>query len=181
MKTAQFALAAGALVTLGVSAFAQGTQTPNAMDKTFVMKAAMGGMNEMTLSKLALKKSSNPKVTGYATMMIQEHTVAGSQLKQVATKRELKAPMFPDAKHKALYASMSRLSGDSFDKAYVSAMITDHTQTVGLFQSEIAKGQSTDVTEFAKKNVGTIQAHLDHARSIGGVTDRPDGIMNPKQ
>ena len=76
-------------------------------------------------------------------------------------------PTDTDAKHKAAYAKLSRLSGTAFDKAYMAGQEKDHAATVKLFESEIAKGQDKDLSGFASKNLPAIEDHTKMIFQVG--------------
>ncbi len=185
MKKSLLMKMAGAFLVLSTTAvttatsFAAPPKGTNGVDRTFIRTAAMGGTAEIALSKVALMRSKNPRVIAFARQMVHDHTMAGKQLMGVAMKVEAPAPMVLDAKHQAIKARLMHLSGRAFDKAYLTAMVVDHTKTVDLFQNEIAHGRAMPPTEFAKKNVGTIQAHLAMVRDLAGQKNMPSKIMNP--
>ncbi len=58
----------------------------------FMMEAARGGMAEVELSKLATTKAQNPEVKKFAQQMIQDHTNANTELKQLAGKKNVTLP-----------------------------------------------------------------------------------------
>jgi putative membrane protein len=51
-------------------------------------------------------------------------------LKHIASRKGVTLRDSMNAKDKALYDRLSRLSGDAFDKAYMRAIIYDHQQTL---------------------------------------------------
>src|SRR6266702_967599 len=53
-------------------------------DKTFMREAAIGGMAEIELSKIA-QKSENADVKNFADRMVRDHTAANRQLMAIAT------------------------------------------------------------------------------------------------
>lgn len=128
-------------------------------DKTFVMKAAQGGIAEVMTSKLALSHASNKNVLMVARRMIKDHSVANADLKQTTMKLHVMAPSHTDPVHMAAYARLSRLHGAAFDKAYMSGQVKDHDATVALFKTEIEKGQELPIRGFATKYLPTIQDH----------------------
>ena len=162
---------ASALVSLAGAALAQTTTKhdprPTGMDKQFAVKAAQGGMAEVMTSQLALKKTHNKQVMMVAARMVKEHTAANEELKTVAQDKHIMLPSDTDAKHKAMYAKLSGLSGSAFDKAYMAGQEKDHAATVKLFQNEIATGQDKDVTAFASKNLPTIEDHTKMIFQVG--------------
>lgn len=138
---------------------ASGTSVP-AADKTFVMKAAQGGMAEVNLGKLAAEKASRPDVKEFGNMMVEDHTKANDQLKSVANQKSLPIPTDVGAKHQALYDRLSKLSGPAFDKAYVKAMVKDHHEDVGDFRKEANSGKDPDIKNFASQTLPVLEKHL---------------------
>ena len=152
----------GALLSLAGAACAI---TP--MDRMFATKAAQGGMAEVMVSQLALKKTHNMQVMNVARRMVKEHSAANAELKGVAEKNALTLPSDTDPMHKAMYAKLSKMSGAAFDKAYMAGQEKDHAATVGLFEKEIAMGKNGDLSAFASKNLPTIEDHTKMIFQVG--------------
>jgi putative membrane protein len=151
-------VAAGLMISLAGASAAQG-----GMDRMFATKAAQGGMAEVMDSQLALNKSHNSRVRAVAKRMVREHTAANDELKAVAQRKRMALPKQTDPMHKMAHARLARLSGKSFDRAYIAGQEKDHAATVRLFQREIALGKDKDLSSFAAKNLPAIQ---DHTRMI---------------
>ncbi len=132
----------------------------------FMMEAAKGGMAEVELSRVATTKSQNADVKKFAQQMIQDHTNANTELKQLAGKKNITLPTELDAPHKAIKDRLSGLSGAEFDKEYVNAMVTDHEKTVALFQSQANGGTDADAKAFAAKTLPKLQGHLDMIKGM---------------
>lgn len=142
----------------------------SSMDKKFMMEAAAGGMAEVELAKLALDKSANDDVKKYAQQMIDDHTKAGDELKEVATMKNVMLPTGPDAKHMALMAKMRSLSSAEFDKMYIKeAGVNDHAKMEKLFMKESTGGKDADTRGFASKTLPTVQMHLKMARDMSSM------------
>jgi putative membrane protein len=142
-----------------------GTSVASA-DKTFVMKAAQGGLAEVKLGKLAGEKASRPDVKDFGNMMVEDHTKANEQLKSVAGQKSLTVPDDVGAKHQALYDRLSKLSGPEFDRAYIKAMVKDHKEDVGDFQKESSSGKDPDIKNFAAQTLPVLQKHLTAIQQI---------------
>ena len=135
-------------------------------DSKFMMTLATGGMNEIGLSQTALSKSTNDDVKQYAQKMIDDHTMAGDELKSLAESKNVTLPMAMDSKHMALNQKLSAMSGSSFDMDYLKAMVSDHEKTVALLQKEASSGKDADAKAFASKLLPTVQGHLEMAKSM---------------
>ena len=134
-------------------------------ENDFILKAAIGGMMEVSAGNMALQQSKNPKIKAFAQMMVTDHTKAGKELEVVAKNKGLGLPAtFPKEEQKHMDA-MKTLAGDAFDKHYIEMMVTDHDKTVDLF-SLATKFKDFDIRNFAIKTLPVIQAHYKMANEI---------------
>ncbi|MEO8190733.1 MAG: DUF4142 domain-containing protein [Acidobacteriota bacterium] len=129
-------------------------------DSKFVMDAAKGGMMEVEMGKMAAEKASNADVKQFGQRMVDDHTRANDELKQVASSKNITLPTEVDAAHKAKMDKMSKMSGGAFDKAYVADMVKDHKKDVTDFKKEANGGKDPDVKSFASKTLPTLEDHL---------------------
>ena len=169
-------VALAALLGLGAGGVAaQGTTSPamaassgmsspmagatSAADKSFAMQAAKGGMGEVALGQMAQQKAGSDAVKQFATHMVDDHTKANDELKQIASTKNITLPSAPpsDAKTRKLEG----MSGAGFDKAYMAMMLTDHKKTIALFQKEANSGKDADLKAFASKTLPTLKSHLE--------------------
>jgi putative membrane protein len=135
-------------------------------DKKFIREAAEGGLAEVELGKLATEKASNPEVKNFAQRMVQDHSKANEELKEVASKEGVTLPDHLNAKDKALKERLSKLNGPAFDRAYMENMVKDHKKDVAEFNRESTNGKDNDVKQFAGKTLPTLKEHLKQAESI---------------
>jgi putative membrane protein len=149
------------------NAMASGTsQAVTPSDKRFMRAAAEGNMAEVQLGRLALQKSSNADVRKFAQRMIDDHGKANGELEQVAAKEGVTLPHQPDAKQKATKVTLSKLSGDTFDKAYMQDMLKDHKTDIAHFKTESSSGHNPAVKNFATQTLPTLESHLREAEQI---------------
>ncbi len=139
-------------------------------DKKFVREAAQGGMAEVELGKLATEKASSPEVKKFGQRMVNDHTKANDQLKEVASSQGITLPSKLSAKDEMTKERLSKLSGEQFDKAYMSDMVKDHTQDVADFQQEATSASDPAVKEFAEKTLPVLKSHLREAKQIAPIT-----------
>jgi putative membrane protein len=167
-------LAAATIFALsGTAAFAQKENTkgsdPNATgaaakttagDARFAKDAAIGGMTEVEMGKIAVKNGSNDKVKQFGQRMIDDHSKASDQLKSVAAKDNITLPTELDAKHKAMVDKYAAMTGTAFDRAYMRDMVKDHQTDVADFQKESNSGSNYDLKNWAGATLPTLQEHL---------------------
>jgi putative membrane protein len=161
-------------------------------DRTFVNDQLSGGMAEVELGKMATMHAASQDVKDFARMMIDDHTKAGDQLKQVAMSNNITPQPEVDKKHQDLMDKLSKLQGPDFDKQYMSAMVDDHEGDVKDVRSRVDEDRSvTDrlkgnnpenpgaikpktsddrvtmsVNQWAANVLPTLEHHLDRAKQI---------------
>ena len=140
--------------------------TVSSADRKFAMTAAMDGMTEVELGRLAAERGASDGVKQFGQRMVDDHSKANDELKQWAATAGVMLPTALDAKHQAMVAKMSGLSGAAFDKAYAQAMVKDHTKAVQLFQREADRGMDAGLKTFASSKLPTLREHLEMARSL---------------
>ena len=157
----------GTILLAGALAFAQTPKTrtrsaQNAQTATqkFVSNAALGGMAEIEMGKLAVAKASDPEVKKFGQKMIDDHGKANDELKAIASREGLSFPTSLDAKHQMTIDRLGKLSGAEFDRAYVKEMVKDHEADVKEFDRESKSGSNPQVKAFASKTLPTLQEHL---------------------
>jgi len=140
--------------------------TPKVDDKKFVKDAAIGGMAEVELGKLAAEKGSSEAVKQFGQKMVDDHTKANDQLKQLASKEGITIPDTLDSKHQSRVDKLAKLSGPKFDKAYVKDAVKDHEKDVSEFKNEAQYGSDPNVKQFASSTLPVLQEHLTAAKDL---------------
>src|SRR5215203_225189 len=138
----------------------------NTQDQTFVIQAAMSNRAEVDMGTLASTKAVNPSIKTFAQMMVTEHTQAQTDLEDVADDVNVNYGDTLSTEDKALKATLSRLSGEAFDKAYIQSQVTAHQKTLANFDAELASGSNAKVRSYATEYRPHIQMHLDSATAI---------------
>lgn len=135
-------------------------------DEMFAKKAAQGGMAEVKMGQLAAEKGSNEAVKKFGQRMVDDHTKANDELKDIASKENITLPTDLDAKDQAICDRLSKLSGEAFDKAYARDMVRDHQKDVAEFKREANSGKDDAIKGFASKTLPTLEDHLKEARQM---------------
>jgi putative membrane protein len=139
------------------------------VDTIFADKAALGGLAEVALGKLALNKTDNTQIKRFANMMITDHGKANTELARIANEKHITLPTALDKEHQSKIDSMGQLSGKEFDKAYINMMIDGHQKTLALMQDEAKNGKEADLRGFAAQTAPIVQMHLDSINKINAV------------
>ncbi len=154
------------LPTVSTESSASPSSIPPA-DLDFVLKSAMGGMEEVALGDLAQQKAQAAEVKRLAEQIVREHTMANEELMQVAGRKGIQVPQTTDPVTQTVAASLSELNGPDFDLQYVLQQHGAHLAAVQLFQHATQHAMDPDVRAFAQKYGPKIEAHTGQIEEIG--------------
>jgi len=139
--------------------------TISSSDRKFMDKAAQGGMAEVKLGELATQKAQSDQVKQFGQRMVDDHSKADQQLKQLASTKDVTLPTTLDKSTQKEYDKLSKLSGADFDREYMKHMVSDHKKDISDFKSEASKAKDADVKQFASSTLPTLQEHLQLAQA----------------
>ena len=146
------------------SSASSATKVPSS-DRKFMEKAAQGGIAEVRLGTLATEKASAPALKQFGQRMVDDHSKANDELKQLATRKGVTLPTTMDKSSQKEYDKLSKMSGADFDREYMKHMVSDHKKDVSEFKSQANKAKDPDVKQFAQKTLPTLEEHLKLAQS----------------
>ncbi|HEY6466292.1 MAG TPA: DUF4142 domain-containing protein [Candidatus Acidoferrales bacterium] len=135
-------------------------------DSQFAKQAAEGNYAEIKLGQLAAQDGTSKTVQNFGQRMVADHTEAENQLKTAAAKDKITLPTAVSAQDQATYKTLSKLSGQQFDKAYAQDMVKDHKVDIAKFQHEANDGKDTSIKSFASKTLPTLQTHMRMAQQM---------------
>ena len=135
-------------------------------DKKFLKDAAVGGIAEVELGKLATQKASSDAVKQFGQKMVDDHSKANDVLKQVASQEGVTVPDSLDSKHQSRVDKLSKLSGADFDRAYVKDQLKDHRKDVSEFKREADNGSNANIKNFAAKTLPILEEHLSMVKDL---------------
>jgi putative membrane protein len=135
-------------------------------DREFMKNAAIGGMAEVELGKLAQQNGHSPDVKSFGARMVQDHSRANDQLTNIAKDRGVQLPQQLDTEHMSMRDRLTKLQGDAFDRAYIKMMVADHDKDVKEFRREAQTGQDRELKRFARETLTVIEQHDQLAHNI---------------
>jgi len=135
-------------------------------DAEFVKKAAIGGMHEVELGKVAAAQGKSEAVKKFGQKMVDDHSKANDELKAAAKKANLEVPAKLDDEHQKHIDKLKAMKGDEFDKAYIKHMVEDHEEDVAEFTRASKEAKDAGVKEFATKTLPVVQGHLDMIKKM---------------
>ena len=136
-------------------------------DEKALMDMAQADINEIAAAKIALSKAQSSEVKAFAQQMVDDHGAALSKVQAVAQQKGVALPTEPDAKHKAMAATLEKQSGDAFDKMYMAnAGTMDHKMVLSTLQSDSSKIKDPDVKALADAHTPVVEQHLKSAQQL---------------
>jgi putative membrane protein len=145
-----------------------GMANMSSQDHDFLMDAAMGGLMEVELGKVAAQQGSSEGVKQFGQRMVDDHSKANTELMTLASGKGITLPTELDAKHREEVTKLSAMSGAEFDRAYMNMMVSDHNKDVAAFEKESTKGGDPDLKAFATKTLPTLKEHQQLAKTLRG-------------
>ncbi len=158
-------VSAGTTETTGNDTAATSTMAP--ADQVFAKNAAAGGLAEIELSQLAVRKAASADVKAFAERMVADHTAVAQELAQIMSAKGMTSPAI-DAEHQTMREKLNGLSGAAFDKEYMAGMMKDHDATVADYRGESVAGGDRELRAFASKTLPKLEEHAKKAHVLAG-------------
>ena len=134
-------------------------------DKTFMKKAAKGGMMEVAMGKLAEQNGQSEDVKSFGKRMVTDHSKANDELKSIASAKGVTVPAEMDKSALKEKEKLEKLAGAKFDREYMGHMVKDHKKDVKEFANVAKNAKDSDVKNFAATTLPTLQEHLTLAQA----------------
>ena len=135
-------------------------------DRKFATAAAEAGTAEVAEARLALKNSQRSDVREFAQHMIADHSEANAKLADIAKQLGVKLPEGLDADDQRKVDTLSGLTGDAFDLAYVKDQVAAHKSAVSFFTSEANLGEEKHLKTFASATLPVLKSHQEMIKAI---------------
>jgi putative membrane protein len=128
---------------------------------------AHANLGEIEMGRTALEKTRNERVRQFAQTMVDDHTSAMNELRQLAQRKGVQLPDDTDFQHKAIGVALRVLTGDTFDQRFVRHVgVNDHRRTVDLLERMQRTSRDPDLKALAEKQLPIVQRHLTMARQM---------------
>ena len=156
------------MVSIGAATFLMltlaGAAAKDKASETFLKKAIEGNFAEVSMGDLAQKNGQSEDVKSYGKVLSTDHGAANQKAMDAAKGLAMNPPSGPNAKQKADYDNMSKMSGAAFDKMFATHMVADHQKDIAEYK-KAAKNKDAG-GEYAAGQIDTLQKHLEAAKSL---------------
>jgi putative membrane protein len=130
----------------------------------FVETASAKGIAEIETARMALDEGTE-QVHEFANRMIEDHTKANNELKDIARQQNLEVADDPTLMDQAKAMILSIRDNESFDEAYIENQINAHEETIELFE-RASHSDNDAIRAFAREKLPTLREHLQMANEL---------------
>jgi putative membrane protein len=148
-----------AMVLLSTGAFAQDKAA-----QKFLTEAIQGNFAEAQMGELAQKNGQSQEVKSYGQMLVTDHNAANRKAMEAAKSIGMNPPAGPNAKQKADFDKMSKMTGAHFDRMFGQHMVKDHKKDISAYNK--ASKKQDEAGKYAQDTLPTLQKHLEGAQNL---------------
>jgi putative membrane protein len=137
-------------------------------DARFVGYAQAHNDFEIASAKLALAKSNNENVRGFANRTMIDYDLAGQHLVKSRSEAGVSYAPDPNEPTVAVLRRLSSLDGPQFDTAYANAQLAAMTNAEAQYGAFSQAGQGGPLRRYAQEIYPKIRLHLELSQRLAG-------------
>jgi len=176
----------GAMGQQGSGSQGSTTASIDKADSTFITKAAESSLFTHKLGQLAQEKSQSDDVKQLGQQLVDSHDKSIGQLGTIAQQKGVTIPTDVSKADQQKLDQLSKLSGNSFDKAFLAYVQMENKRDVTSLQSRSSQAKDEDVKSYAanmltqqqqlEQSVKDVQTKIAHPKSSTGVQEQQHGM-----
>ena len=151
------------LLSIGTS---QADQKAGNKQTAFLERTARKQLAEVALGRLAVKKASDNKVKDFAAEIIEDHLYVSQEITQLSAREGFYLPVELDDQQKKEQRRLTRLSGNEFDKAFITYLLKQHRKDLEDLRKTAAKLQNEPVKQWIEAAEPILAVHLKKAEYV---------------
>ncbi|MFI7574119.1 DUF4142 domain-containing protein [Micromonospora sp. NPDC049497] len=176
-------LAALVLVGIAPAAAAQAVAQPSEQDTQYLQAVHQVNLFEITAGDLAQQKGESQGVKDLGERFKTDHTQLDQSVQEVADNLDVELPDEPNQEQQGVLDQLNNVSGQEFDRLWVTKELAGHVQSIQATQTEISQGSEQSVVQLAQTALPTLQAHYDAlvelAQQLGIPVPQTTGTPSP--
>ena len=163
------------MLAAGLAQAADTNQPPLSPDEqSFLTRARADNANQIAMAKMALAKSTNPRVIELANSIIQERSLLDAQLAQLNGSKRTEQPAATTMDR------MQTLNGDAFDRTFASSAVRSHCRMISAYEAMKVSSANPMLKDFAHQTIPALRSNLTVAMSVlrsAGPAPRPQDTL----
>jgi putative membrane protein len=136
-------------------------QPLNPDEQAFLARAMSDNASQVAMAKMALNKSTNPRVIDLANTIIQERTTLDTQLAQLVGNTKHEQPVAD-----AAMDHLQSLNGDAFDRTFASSAVRNHCRLISAYQAIKMTSSNPALKDVAHQAIPALRGNLTVALSV---------------
>lgn len=132
-------------------------------DAKFLVEAAELSREEISLGKLAQKRSKVRHVRNLGSEMVAEHTISLAALTVLATAKSVSLPTEQTDDSRDAFRKLSDIASAGFDKEYADMAVTEHKNAITVFEKAASESKDAEIKAWATAALPTMRRHLEHS------------------
>jgi putative membrane protein len=137
-------------------------------DSGFIGVVQASNTAELRLARIGRSRATNDDVKRFAEQMTSDHDELQQEWSALAVRNGVQLSPNPNQRLELQAARLERLSGNEFDRAFMSVMVQNHQEAVNTFQTRGQAAQSSEVRQLVSRSLPALQQHLTLARRVAG-------------
>jgi putative membrane protein len=132
----------------------------------FLLEALRGSLADVRMGELAAQQSNDQRVRDYGTKLKSDFTAHATEIERLLEPLGVTIPTEPSAEGQSRLATLTRLSGEEFDMAFVQQMIWTHTDAIESYGAQTHANPDRSVHDFAAASLPMLREHLAKAEAL---------------
>jgi putative membrane protein len=166
MKNATIKALRAFAAVAGLALWSSSSAQSDATATKFLTDAIRGNIAEVKMGELAQQRGKSKAVREYGETLVTDHTMGLQKTSALAKTLGVTPPTEPSADAIKKHETLSKLSGEEFDREFASHMVAGHEQEIAKYKEQTHDGGNPEVAALAKETLPTLQKHLVAAQTI---------------
>lgn len=156
-----------------VKGLAAGSKALSEDDAELLKEIAMGGMMQLQLSEVAARMGSSEDVKMIASAEVEEQTIVGAKVKEIAKAGGVTLPEGPDEEAREAIEKLKAMKGLELDKHYLKVSGVDgHEKLKDTMEKVRSKAESQVLKDLAETTLPIIKVHLQVSKDEASDMDK---------
>jgi putative membrane protein len=149
------------MLAAGLAQAAETSPQPLSPDEqAFLSRAMSDNANQIAMAKMALAKSTNPRVIELANTIIQERSALDSRLEHFVRTSQRAQPAGGTIDH------LQSLNGDAFDRTFASSAVRSHCRLISAYQAMKMTSSNPALKDLTQEAVPALRNSLTFALTV---------------
>lgn len=133
-------------------------------DKTFLMTAAQSQMLQVEVSKVAIKRTKNPRIRHFAEATMKFIGGANEHLENIAKEFGVSLPKIPPDEVQNAQQALDQAVDP--DRDYLAGIISDTAKITGLYKDESSSAKNPVLARYAQEGLPRLRQHYRSANNL---------------